>query len=147
MRRLTITALLIFAVAAAARDDGKAVVPNKEWVAVVNDNKLEKQAPKGGLITDAKAFEKLWKAWRKDEKLPKVDFAKQFAVVTLAGGPNKPSISAKLKDGDLKITSIQTLIGGDGFGYSIATFDRKGVEKVNGKALPKPKAKPGEPDK
>jgi hypothetical protein len=145
MSRLTMAATLVLALSGAAPGEEKQVTPSKDWVEIVNDETLKKEAPKGGVITDAKAFEKLWKAWRKDEKVPKVDFTKQFVVVTLAGGPNKPSISATLKDGDLKITAIQTLIGGDGFGYSIATFDRKGVTKVNGKELPKPKAKPGEP--
>jgi len=113
------------------------VAPGNDWVEIVNDGTLEKHAPKDGFITDAKAFETLWKAWRPKEKVPAVDFKKEFVVVTLAGGPNRPSISATLDEGNLKIQAIQTLIGGDGFGYSIATFDRKGVKKVNGKELPK----------
>ena len=32
---------------------------------------------------------------------------------------------------------IATLIGGPGFGYSITTFSRKGVNSVNGKPLPR----------
>jgi hypothetical protein len=113
------------------------VTPNRDWVAVISDENLKKQAPKEGLITDAKTFEALWKAWRPKEKVPTVDFKKEFAVVTLASGPNKPGISATLDEGDLKILARQTLIGGDGFGYSIATFSREGVKKVNGKELPK----------
>jgi hypothetical protein len=115
----------------------KAVVPNRNWVAVVNDETLKKHAPKSGVILDAKAFEKLWKAWRKDEKVPTINFKKEFVLVTLASGPNKPTVSASLEDGNLKILSLQTLIGGNGFGYSLATFDRKGVKKLNGKDFPK----------
>jgi hypothetical protein len=128
--------VLSLALAGIATAEPVKVTPGRNWVAVVNDETKKKEAPKDGLITDAKAFEKLWKSWRKDEKVPEVDFKKQFVVVTLASGPNKPGISAVLDEGNLKILARQTLIGGDGFGYSIATFDRKGVKKVNGKELP-----------
>jgi hypothetical protein len=112
------------------------VAPNRDWVAIINDDNLKKLAPKDGIITDAKAFAKLWKAWRKDEKTPEINFTKEFVLVTLASGPNRPSITAMLDDGKLTIRALQTLIGGSGFGYSLATFNRKGIKTVNGKALP-----------
>ncbi len=112
------------------------VVPDRDWVAVIRDEKLKKVFPRAGVITDARTFEKVWKAWRPTEKVPAIDFTKQFVVVTLASGPNRPFISAILDEGNLKITARQTLIGGEGFGYSLATFNRKGVKSVNGKKLP-----------
>ncbi|MFQ3592529.1 MAG: hypothetical protein SNJ82_04975 [Gemmataceae bacterium] len=119
----------------------KTLNPENNWVGIVNDEKLAKQAPESGIIADAKTFEKLWKSWRKDEKLPPVDFTKQIVVVTLSvGGPNRPAISATLDDaGDLKILARSTLIAGDAFGYSLATFDRKGIKSVNGKKVPEAK--------
>jgi hypothetical protein len=125
--------LVLVAVVMAAPIDVK---PGKNWVAVINNEKLKDEAPKNGLITDAKAFAKLWKAWRGEEKVPEIDFKTKFVVVTLASGPNRPGVSATLDEGELKITAFQTLIGGDGFGYSLATFDRKGVKTVNKKPLP-----------
>lgn len=115
----------------------KQVVPNRNWVDIARDETLKKEAPKDGVITTSKAFAKLWKAWRKDEKVPEVNFKKEFVVVTLASGPNRPGVSATLDEGNLKIMARQTLIGGEGFGYSIATFNREGVKKVDGKDLPK----------
>ena len=113
------------------------VVPAKDWTGIGKTDKLADEAPKSGLITDAKTFEKVWKAWRGAEELPKIDFEKQFVVVTLSrGGPNRPRISATLDEGALKIMSISTLIGGDGFGYSLAVFDRKGVKTVGAEKLP-----------
>jgi hypothetical protein len=112
------------------------VVPDRNWTAVIRDEKLKSAAPKSGLITDAKTFEKVWKAWRKDEKVPAIDFKKSFVLVTFASGPNVPSITATLDDGKMTIRSIQTLIGGEGFGYSLAVFPRKGVKTVQGKELP-----------
>jgi hypothetical protein len=135
MRLCCVFAVLVLAGCADAKP--LEVAPNRDWVEVVRDEDLKKYAPKDGLVTDAKTFGELWKAWRPKEKAPEIDFKKEFAVITLAGGPNKPGISATLDEGELKIVARQTLIGGKGFGYSIATFDRKGVKTVNGKALPK----------
>jgi hypothetical protein len=114
--RLT-AALALLALAGAALAQGVAVEPVKVWGGKFDDTKLEKHAPKGGLVTDAKAFERLWKAWFKGQQLPKVDFTKQFAVVTLTTGPNTVSSTFTLRGGDLRITSRATLIYGPGFGF------------------------------
>ena len=144
-------ALALLALAGAASAQGVEVEPVKSWGGKFNDTKLKKHAPKGGLVTDAKAFERLWKAWFKGQQLTKVDFTKQFVVVITTTGPNSVSIHRPtLEGGELKFTVASTLIFGDGFGFTLAVFDRKGITKVNGKALPKaPKAKPkeGEPEK
>ena len=132
---LALGALSLLASSAQAKPEK--VVPNRDWVEVVKDESLKKHAPKEGLVTDAKTFEALWKAWRKDEKVPTVDFDKKIVVVTLSlGGPNKPRCSAKLDDGDLKILAIATRIGGDGFGYAIGVYPKEGIKKVNGKDVP-----------
>jgi hypothetical protein len=125
----------------AQEDKGKVIKPEREWVEVINDEKLSKESPKDGIIVDAKAFEKLWKAWRKDEKVPKIDFDKNLVVITLSlGGPNKPGCTATLyKDGNLKIEAMSTLIGGDAFGYSIGVYPKAGIKKVNDKDVPKAK--------
>jgi len=134
MRTIMCVTLLAAGVALA---EPKAVVPDRDWAGIIDNDKLADEAPKNGLITDAKAFEKLWKAWRKDEKVPAIDFKKQFVAVTLSrGGPNKPRIAAKLDEGKMKIGAITTLIGGPGFGYSLAVFPREGVKEVNGTKLP-----------
>ena len=135
MFRCTGALLMPLILAATAGAEPKTVQPDRNWVAVLHDDTLKKMSPKTGLVTEKKAFEQLWKAWRKDEKVPEIDFKKQFVVVTLAGGPNKPGVTATLDEGNLKIQARQTLIGGKGFGYSIAVFKREGVKKVNGQEL------------
>jgi hypothetical protein len=139
---LAVAVLVAFALSAAAQPGklkGKPVKPDREWVDVVKDNKLAEAAPKSGILVTAKDFEKLWKAWRKDEKVPEIDFKTKVVLVTVAkGGPNKPRLSAVIDEkGNLKTTYISTLIGGPGFGYSIAVFDRKGIQTVNGQPIPK----------
>lgn len=132
--RTVVIAMILAGVTLAAP---KVVVPDRNWTATIDDNKLADQAPKNGLITDTKTFEKLWKSWRKEEKVPVVDFSKQFVLVTLSrGGPNRPIINATLEEGTLKITTLSTLIGGPGFGYSIALFSCDGVKKVGEHLLP-----------
>ena len=133
--RTLIAFCLALAVASVAFADAKSVKPNKNWTGLVKDDTLKKLAPKDGYVVDAKEFEKLWKAWSKDE-VPRIDFAKEVVIVTLAAGPNKPEIKATLDEGKLEIKAMQALVAGAGFGYSLATFDRKGITTVRNKKLP-----------
>jgi hypothetical protein len=131
---LPLLALPLLAPAVAAQP--KKITPGQTWVGTKDDEKLKKLAPKEGVVVEAKEFEKLWKAWRPDEKVPQVDFTKEFVLVTLASGPNKPGINATVEDGKMVVRALQTLIGGPGFGYSLATFPREGIKSINGKEFP-----------
>jgi hypothetical protein len=117
------------------------VTPTNGWSGKFPDDKdlpLMKLAPESGYITDAKAFEKLWKSWRPKDELPKVDFDKEIVFVGTTGcAANRISMSFGLKDGDLTSRSISTLIGGPGFAYSIAVVPREGVKRINGKPIAK----------
>jgi hypothetical protein len=133
-------ALLLLTGLAQGQPDGKGTVvkPNREWTGIGKDEKLLKGRPRTGVITDAKALEAIWKDWGVEGKVPAIDFGKEFVIVSTAGGPNRPRVSARLDEkGNLRVTAIATLIGGPGFGYSIAAFSRKGVTTVNGKPLPR----------
>src|SRR5262245_59346553 len=112
------------------------VLPDRDWQGLLPNEDARKQAPKNGLITDSQAFEKLWKAWRKDEKVPQIDFTKSFVVVSVPSRFSKITLNAKLVNGNLRVRPSQTLLDGKGRRYSIAVFDREGVKTVNGKKLP-----------
>jgi len=115
---------------------GTPVKPTREWTGLVRDEAREKDRPKGSVVTEARALEALWKAWRLEDKLPAIDFAKEFVLVSTAGGPNRPRVTARLDEkGNLQVSVVATLIGGPGFGYSIAVFQRKGITSVNGRPL------------
>jgi hypothetical protein len=103
------------------------------------DNDLLKQAPKEGVIADAKAWTKLWKTWGGDKEAPKVDFEKELVLVAAGPGPNIIKVEdLKLDDkGDLKFKWSITERGGDGFVAKFLKVSRQGVKTVNGKALPK----------
>src|SRR5262249_24824232 len=114
----------------------ESLAPNRLWEGDFPDEKLKQEAPKGGVITDAKAFAKLWKAWRKDEAVPKVDFTKEFAFVAICFTKGeRPVPWATLKDGVLSVSWDAARSGQGGWGYAILTFDRKEVKKVNGVEL------------
>lgn len=112
--------------------------PSHSWSTVVKDEALAKKAPENGVVTEAKTFETLWKTYMGDEKLPKIDFAQNLVVVSLAlGGPNRPRVvSAKLgEDGNLEVLAVASKLGGPGFGVAFSVFPKAGVKKVNGKDI------------
>jgi hypothetical protein len=135
LRCLSLLALLLLVGIAQAAP--RKIVPNQTWTGIIRDPALSTKAPANGLITDAKAFEKVWKAWRKDEKVPVLDFRKEFVLVTRSVGPNTLEIKFTLDEGKLTVKARSTQLGSPGFGYSLDTFNRKDVKMVNGNPLPK----------
>ena len=124
------------------------VAPNRLWEGEFREEKLKQEAPKDGVITGAESFAKLWKAWRKDEAVPKVDFTKEFAFVAICFTKGeRPVPWATLKDGVLSVSWGAARRGQGGWGYAILTFDRKEVKKVNGVELEPAKPRPEGPEK
>ena len=96
----------------------------------VDDIKLRNETP--GVITDVREFEKLFRSWFPDAKIPKVDFDKNLILVATTRGSNlsgKPTLS----NGDLKFSPIATADLQDGFRYLFIVFPKEGVKTVNGK--------------
>jgi hypothetical protein len=118
-----------------ARAEKKPVKLEKEWKGSVVDESVAKDPP--AVIGDAKALEKLWKAWRIEGKVPDVDFEKQLVILTTTSG-SKLRLSATLDDkGNLAILGLGTRDLRPGVRYVIATVSREGIKTVNGRKLPK----------
>ena len=118
-----------------ARAEKKAVKLEKEWKGSIDDEALAKDAPT--VIGDAKALEKLWKAWKIKGNAPAVDFRKELIIIATTSG-SKLRLSASLGDkGNLEVLGMSTRDLRPGFRYVIATVRREGVRTVNGKELPK----------
>lgn len=138
MRRMKVLGLLVPLVIVAvvvsdARAEKKAVKLEKEWKGSVDNEALATNAP--AVIVDAKALEKLWKAWQIEEKVPAVDFKKELIIITTTSG-SKLRLSASIDDkGNLEVLGMATRDLRPGFRYVIATVSRKGVKTVNGKRL------------
>jgi hypothetical protein len=115
---------------------GTAVKPIKEWGKILNDETLKNAAPAKGYVTDAKTLAKLWEAWKVNNKMPKVDFAKVLVLVATSGGPNALSVDVHLDDeGNLTTMCRQTLKDGPGFGYKIIVIKRDGIKTIGGRTL------------
>ena len=107
------------------------------WRGSIDDEKLAKEMPENGVITNAKDFEKLVKAWKVAEKVPEVNFNKEIVLVAKTVG-SKLRLNASLDEkGDLKLLGLATRDLRPGFRYVIISVPKEGVKTVNGKELPK----------
>src|SRR5438552_14545840 len=122
-----LVSLAIVAVLASdARAEKKAVKLEKEWKGSVEDEALAKDAP--AVIVDARALEKLWKAWKIGGKVPAVDFKKELLIITTTSG-SKLRMSATLDDrGDLDVLGMDTRDLRPVPRYVIATVSREGIK-------------------
>lgn len=129
----SILLLAAFALADDKKDPPKLTV---DLAGSVDDEKLAKGAPAGGVIVSQKGWEKLAAEWGIKDA-PKVDFSKELLVVATTRG-SKLNLTAKTDDtGDLKVLAISTRDLRPGFRYAIKSVNRDGVKTVNGKELPK----------
>src|SRR6516164_8679980 len=72
------------------------------WTGSIDDEDLAKEMPENGVITNARDFAKLVKAWKVAEKAPEVNFDKEIVLVATSVG-SKLSLGATLDDkGDMK---------------------------------------------
>jgi hypothetical protein len=111
----------------------KEVKPLQQWKGNLANRELMKVA--ANLLTSQAQFEKLWKAWRPDEKLPAVDFTKEIALVDTTVG-SVLNFRATLDDnGNLRTMAMATKDLRPGFRYVISTVSREGIKTVNGKEL------------
>ena len=133
---LSLAAVMSLAAGAA----GAAPTPLKAtdtWMGSIDDEKLAKEMPENGVITNAKDFEKLVKAWKVAEKVPEVDFDKEIVLVAKTVG-SRLRLGASLDEkGDLKALGLATRDLRTGFRYVIISVPKEGVKTVNGKELPK----------
>jgi hypothetical protein len=138
MYRLLICAVLVsftFAVVAPrATAQKKKVEITKKWSGSVDDEK----AIKPESITSAKELEAVWKAWKIEGDVAKVDFAKDLVVAVYSVGSKLNLAGANLDDkGDLTVIGFGTRDIRPGFRYVLGVVSREGVKTVNKKELPK----------
>jgi uncharacterized lipoprotein YbaY len=118
----------------AMQAEKKTVKTIKEWSGTVDDTALMKEAP--GSITSIKELEKLWEAWKINDPMPTVDFAKELVVVSTTQG-SRLRLALVLDDGsgNLTVGGVGTRDLRPGFRYVIGTVSLEGVKTVNGKEL------------
>jgi hypothetical protein len=130
-------AAVIFLAAGAAVGAPTPLKATNTWMGSVDDEKLAKEMPENGVITNAKDFEKLVKAWKVADKVPEVNFDKEIVLVAKTEG-SKLTLNASLDEkGDLKALGLATRDLRPGFRYVIISVPKEGVKTVNGKEPPK----------
>jgi hypothetical protein len=128
---------IILAMPLDTRAGAKILTPSQRWNGSIADLTLQNKAPADGCITDAKAFEKLWKAWMIGDKAPDVDFKTEMVVVTTTRG-GRVRLNVRLdENGDLRVDGLATRDFRPGFRYEIGVIKREGIKTVRGKELPK----------
>jgi hypothetical protein len=104
----------------------------QKWSGSVDDTK----APKPESITSAKGLEAIWKAWKIDGDVPKVDFTKNIVVAVYSVGSKLNLAGAALDDqGNLTVLGLGTKDIKPGFRYVLGVVSREGIKTVNKKAL------------
>ena len=133
---LSLAAVMFLAVAVFAADP-MPLKPTNTWKGSVDDRKLAKEMPENGVITNAKDFEKLVKAWNVAEKVPEVNFDKEIVVVAKTDGSILNLNPVLNEKGDLKTAGFASQDLVPGFRYVIVSVPKEGVKTVDGKELPK----------
>lgn len=111
----------------------KELTPTKQWKGSMNEAETKKGFDP--CVTDAETFAKLWKAWKVEGDLPKLDFTKNL-VVTVTTVGSVLNLRLSLDDmGDLKVSGMATRDLRPGFRYVLAVVPKEGVKTVNGKVL------------
>jgi hypothetical protein len=111
----------------------KKVEITKQWSGSVEDEK----ATKPEVIVSAKGLEAVWKAWKIEGDVPKVDFTKDIVVAIYSSGSKLNLSAANLDDkGNLEVLGIGTRDLRPGFRYVLGVVSREGIKTVNKKDLP-----------
>ena len=118
---------------------GQTIKPSRTLITgLVAGEEVEKLTPPNGFITKKGDFDKLWKAWLLEEKVPRVDFKTSLIVVaTSRKGPIKAAVLVdEKKTGDMKIkVELERQSKGTGLQVLIAIFPRAGIKTIEGKAI------------
>ncbi|HWG47416.1 MAG TPA: hypothetical protein VN688_31925 [Gemmataceae bacterium] len=119
------------------RAESRVLALSQQWSGSIADLALKNEAPANGCVTDAKTFEKLWKAWKIGEKVPDIDFKTEMVVVTTTRG-SRLRLTVRLDEkGDLRVDGVATRDLRPGFRYAVGVIKREGVKTIRGKELPK----------
>ena len=135
----TVVILLTALAPGGAFAQGQTIKPSRILITgLVSGEEVEKLTPPNGFITKKDDFDKLWKAWLLEDKVPGVDFKTSLVVVaTSRKGPIKAAFLVdEKKTGDMKIkVELERQTEGTDLQVLIAVFPRAGIKTIEGKAI------------
>ncbi len=128
-------ACVVFAIGiSSALAEKKKLEITKKW----NGSVANEKAKKPDAIVSQKGLEAVWKEWKIDEDVPKVDFTKDIVVAVYSSGSKLNMSAANLDDkGDLTVVGFGTRDLRPGFRYVLGVVSKEGIKTVNKKDLPK----------
>jgi hypothetical protein len=109
----------------------------QNWCGLVK-NELRELAPKKGYIANNLEWSKLWKTYRGDEELPKINFDRQVILLYVHFDANALSLEPVLSNkGDLirAISFTELGMNRDSCSYIFVSVDRQGIRTIEGKAV------------
>jgi uncharacterized protein (TIGR03067 family) len=115
------------------------IEPAMKWLGQVRDASVAKQCPEKPITTGAE-FEKVWKALRGADEVPKVDFKKEFVLVRTSTFANVTAIGLIVVEGEEEASiSVEANVGEkvEGFTYAICVFRRELVDVADGRTIAK----------
>jgi uncharacterized protein (TIGR03067 family) len=121
-----------------AQADDTSVWPVVHWSGTIVNADLEKFKPESKLVTSQKDFDRLWKAWRGEERSPRIDFKNYFVAVETIAKPGGGIYQLRVDrngDGSLLPYAKGTKEEFKGFSYGIALFPRSKVKTFNGQPI------------
>jgi uncharacterized lipoprotein YbaY len=127
------TLLLLAALAAAGLAAPTPVEPSATWQGSVDDPAAKPGATR--VITDAKALQALWKAWKIDGEVPAIDFGESLVIAETTSGSRLRLVARLSEDGNLQALGMATRDLRPGFRYVLGQFELEGIKTVNGEAL------------
>jgi hypothetical protein len=104
--------------------------PTKEFRGRVS-NELA-LAAKDGYVAGPRAWARLWKDWKIEGKLPKIDWKNEVVLIGTSNG-SRLSLNARLEMGDLRLSVFGTDDLRPDSGFHIIVVPSKGVKTINGK--------------
>jgi len=135
----TVVILLTALAPGGAFAQGQTIKPSRILITgLVSGEEVEKLTPPNSFITKKDDFDKLWKAWLLEDKVPGVDFKTSLVVVaTSRKGPIKAAVLVdEKKTGDMKIkVELERQTEGTGLQVLIAVFPRAGIKTIEGKVI------------
>jgi hypothetical protein len=117
-------------------DSYKQIEFKQNWCGTI-PKELRKAAPAKGYIANDSEWSKLWKTYRSNEALPKIDFDRELILLYVHFDANSVEMIPAIGKGDLAVNVAFTEAGmaDTPCTYMFVSIDRRGIKTIDGKPI------------